>query len=62
MEVNGRKAKPSNLGPVHTEPFLLGLHVRGWFKIYPDLCGFVLGFVWTPETQTITSSPRPVTL
>ena len=23
--------------------------VPGWFQIKPDLCGFVLGFVWTPE-------------
>ena len=30
-------------------------HPRRWFQIYPDLCGFVLGFVWTPETQTMTS-------
>ena len=26
-------------------------------KIKTDLCVFVLGFVWTPETQTMTSSP-----
>ena len=32
-------------------------HVPGWFQIYPDLCGFKLGFVWTPETQTMTSLP-----
>jgi hypothetical protein len=30
-------------------------HPRRCFQIYPDLCGFVLGFVWTPETQTMTS-------
>ena len=30
--------------------------------MHPGLCGFVLGFVWTPETQTITSTARPSTL
>ena len=32
-------------------------HVTGWFQIYLDECGFVLGFMWTPETPTMSSLP-----
>ena len=30
---------------------------EGGFRLKQDQCGFVLGFVWKPETQTMGVSP-----